>query len=61
MMLSSTHEILKHCRPMEATGVMNLKAGAVNTNDAVLRGLYEQAASQHLNHYNTLLNILNGK
>ena len=46
---------------MEATAVMKFKEGAVNTNDAVLRGLYEQAASQHLNHYNTLLNILNGK
>ena len=50
MILSSTLEILEEC-----------KEGAVNTNDAVLRGLYEQAASQHLNHYNTLLNILNGK
>ena len=45
----------------EATAVMKFKEGAVNTNDAVLRWLYEQAASQHLNHYNTLLNILNGK
>lgn len=41
--------------------MMKFKEGAVNTNDAVLRGLYEQAAAQHLNHYNTLLNILNGK
>ena len=59
MILSSTLEILKECLPMEATAVMKFKEGAVN--DAVLRGLYEQAASQHLNHYNTLLNILNGK
>ena len=59
MILSSTLEILEECLPMEATAVMKFKA--VNTNDAVLRGLYEQAASQHLNHYNTLLNILNGK
>ena len=61
MILSSTLEILKECLPMEATAVMKFKEGAVNTNDAVLRGLYEQAASQHLNHYNTLLNILNEK
>ena len=61
MILSSTLEILKECLPMEATAVMKFKEGAVNTNDAVLRGLYEQAASQHLNHYYTLLNILNGK
>ena len=49
MILSSTLEILKECLPMEATAVMKFKEGAVNTNDAVLRGLYEQAASQHLN------------
>ena len=48
MILSSTLEILKECLPMEATAVMKFKEGAVNTNDAVLRGLYEQAASQHL-------------
>mgnify|MGYP000034292187 CR=1 FL=1 len=54
----------RNIKGMSADGgycVMKFKEGAVNTNDAVLRGLYEQAASQHLNHYNTLLNILNGK
>ena len=39
MILSSTLEILKECLPMEATAVMKFKEGAVNTNDAVLRGL----------------------
>ncbi|MCI5796596.1 MAG: hypothetical protein MR019_07005 [Ruminococcus sp.] len=61
MLLNSSLEILKECLPMEATAVMKFKEGAVNTDDAILRGLYEQAAAQHLNHYNTLLNILNGK
>ena len=42
MILSSTLEILKECLPMEATAVMKFKEGAVNTNDAVLRGLYER-------------------
>lgn len=40
MILSSTLEILKECLPMEATAVMKFKEGAVNTNDAVLRGLF---------------------
>ena len=56
------YDFKQHPRNIKGmSAVMKFKEGAVNTNDAVLRGLYEQAASQHLNHYNTLLNILNGK
>ena len=61
MILSSTLEILKECLPMEATAVMKFKEGAVNTNDGVARRRFRDSWFFSSTHYNTLLNILNGK
>lgn len=53
--------VLKDRLSAESLLIIKYKEAAINTDDAILRGMFEQIAAQHKNHYNTLLDTLNAQ